>query len=70
LVVSDAADAPDWAADLAQSVQRWTGNQTHVVTISMRELRRLCRSGEPILAEWDRELVVIVGSRDVLKAAS
>lgn len=69
LVVSDAADLPDRGDELAESVRRWTGNQTHVIAISTRDLRRMRRAREPILAEWDRDLVVLVGSRDALKAS-
>lgn len=54
VVASDDADASDQAADLAANVQRWT----------MR------RSREAILAEWEHDLVVIIGSRDALRVAS
>lgn len=70
LVVSDTPDAADHSAELAQAVQRWTGNPTHVVTVSRKDLRRMRRAREPILAEWERYLVVIAGSRDALKCAS
>lgn len=70
LVVSDAVDASDQAAQLAAQVERWTGNATHVVTVGSKDLRRMRRAREAILAEWERDLVVIVGSRDALKVAS
>lgn len=69
LVVSDAEDASDRAADLAADLQRWTGNATHVVVVTSRDLRRMRRAREAILAEWERDLVVVVGGRDALKAA-
>ena len=70
LVVSDAVDAAERAAELAEQVERWTGNATHVVTVSSKDLRRMWRACEPILAEWKRDLVVITGSRDALRRAS
>lgn len=70
VVASDDADASDQAADLAANVQRWTGNATHVVTGASKDLRRMRRSREAILAEWEHDLVVIIGSRDALRVAS
>jgi predicted nucleotidyltransferase len=69
LVVSDAVDAAERAAELAGRIERWTGNPTHVVTVGSKDLRRMRRAREPILAAWDQDLVVIVGARDALKAA-
>jgi predicted nucleotidyltransferase len=69
LVVSDAGDAAERAAELAARIDRWTGNSTHVVTVGSKDLRRMRRAREPILAAWEHNLVVIVGGRDVLKAA-
>ena len=70
LILSDAADASERGAALAEQVQRWTGNVTHVVTVTPAELRRLKQAREPLLDEWSRDVVAIVGSRDALKATS
>lgn len=70
LLVADADDAADRASDLASRIERWTGNSTHVVTIGATDLRRMRRVREPILGEWQRDLVVVVGGREALKAAS
>ncbi len=70
LVVSDADDAADRASELASRIERWTGNSTHVVTVGATDLRRMRRTREPILREWERDLMVIVGGREALKAAS
>jgi predicted nucleotidyltransferase len=70
VVVSEATDAAERAADLAAQVERWTGNPTRVVTVSSKGLRRMRRARERILVEWERDLVVIEGSRDALKAAT
>ena len=40
-----------------------------MVTVGSKDLRRMRRAREPILAAWDQDLVVIVGRRDALKAA-
>ena len=69
LVVSDAVDAAERASELAGCIERWTGNSTHMVTVGSKDLRRMRRAREPILAAWDQDLVVIVGRRDALKAA-
>jgi predicted nucleotidyltransferase len=69
LVVSDAGDAAELAAELAARTEQWTGNTTHVVTVGSKDLRRMRRAREPILAAWEQDLVVIVGGRDALKAA-
>lgn len=67
LLVSDAPDAEARAAGLAQRLTSWTGNAAHVVTLSTRDLRRMRRFKEPVLDEWDRDLVVVTGDRMVLK---
>lgn len=69
LVVCDDAGATDWSADLAAAVQRWTGNNAHVVTLGTDDLRRLARAREPIVATWRLELEVVCGSVDTLAAA-
>jgi predicted nucleotidyltransferase len=70
LVVADDEHTVERAADLAGKIERWTGNVTHVVTVGAKDLRRMRRTREPILSEWERDLVVIAGGRDALKAAS
>ena len=70
VVLSDVANASERAAELAVHVERWTGNPTHVVTVGSQDLRRMRRARERVLAEWERDLVVVVGSRDALKAAT
>lgn len=70
LVISDSEDTVDRASDLAVRIEGWTGNATHVVTIGSKDLRRMRRRREPILGEWERDLLVVSGERDALKAAS
>jgi predicted nucleotidyltransferase len=70
VVVSDATGASEDAVKLAASVERWTGNSTHVITVAPKDLRRMRRAREVVIAEWERDLIVIAGSRDALRAAS
>lgn len=70
LVVSDAADASECAAELAANVQQWTGNAAHVITVGSKDLRRMRRAREAVVDEWARDLVVVAGSRDAVRAAS
>jgi predicted nucleotidyltransferase len=69
IVVSDAADAAEDSSELAANVERWTGNPAHVVTLAPKDLRRMRRAREPILAAWERDLVVIAGNRNALAVA-
>lgn len=62
LVVSNAKVLDDIAGVLAQRVHQWTGNDCHVVALNSRELRRAVKNGEPIVAEWYRELDLVLGS--------
>jgi predicted nucleotidyltransferase len=70
LVVSDASDASESAAELAARVERWTGNATHVASVGRKDLQRMRRAKEGILAEWQRDLVVVAGSREALGSAA
>jgi predicted nucleotidyltransferase len=69
VVVSDVANASEHAAELAELVERWTGNPTQVITVGSKDLRRMHRARERVLAEWERDLLVVVGTRGALKAA-
>jgi predicted nucleotidyltransferase len=70
LVVTDDRAGPEATGELAEQVERWTGNQCHVVTVSTADLKRLRRCKEAILSEWERDLVVIFGDRNVLQGAA
>jgi predicted nucleotidyltransferase len=66
LVVSDDPDLDDRVDDLAERIRRWTGNRAQVIGQTTKEIARLRRAKEPILSEWARDLVVIVGERTAL----
>ncbi|MGF1664133.1 MAG: nucleotidyltransferase domain-containing protein [Kineosporiaceae bacterium] len=61
-------DRDDIAPDLSTTVQRWTGNECHVVTVTPDDIDRMRRAAEPILTAWNEDLVVILGDRSVLTA--
>lgn len=54
---------------LGRRIEAWTGNTAQVIALSPGDLRRLRRAKEPILAVWERELVVISGDRGALKGS-
>jgi len=70
LVVADSRGLDDLADDLADSVRRWTGNDAQIVTKTSPELRELVRAREPLVSELDRDLIVLVGDRRLLRAAA
>jgi predicted nucleotidyltransferase len=66
LVRPDDIDADDqtWAEqrhDLAQSVERWTGNRAQVVELSNSELIKARRRKEPLMEELQADGVVLAG---------
>ncbi len=63
LVVSDDPELDDRVDDLAEQICRWTGNRAQVVGRTPKQIERLRRAKEPIVADWTRDLVVIVGDR-------
>lgn len=70
LVVSDAPSLGTLVEQLSDAIPVWTGNRAQVVGLGPADLRRLRRSKEPIVAQWDAELLVISGDRRALRAAS
>lgn len=66
LVVSDDPDLDERVDTLAEQIRRWTGNRAQVIGRSPKEIARLRRAKELILAEWTRDLVVIAGERSSL----
>jgi predicted nucleotidyltransferase len=65
-VAVDSDDVNEAAADLSTTVQRWTGNECHVVTVTLDDLDRMRRAAEPILTSWSKDLVVVLGDRSVV----
>lgn len=67
LLVSDAKDADERAGELAEQVRLWTGNDCHVVVLTTSDIRRMRRNKEPILGEWDRDLINVRGDANMLR---
>jgi predicted nucleotidyltransferase len=67
LVVSDDSDLELLTDELASQVRVWTGNAAQVVGLTSTDLRRLRRAKEPIVAGWERDLLVLCGDRSVLR---
>lgn len=61
------SDSDDIASELSTTVQRWTGNACHVVTVTVEDIERMHLAGEPILTSWSKDLVVVLGDPSVLK---
>ncbi len=70
LVVSDAPDLDEFTGALADAIRRWTGNDAQVIGRSASAVRRLVRTGEPIVSEWAQAMLVVRGSTRVLKSAA
>jgi predicted nucleotidyltransferase len=66
LVISDHESIED-VDGLRQRIEAWTGNTAQVIVLSAADLRRLRRAKEPIVARWDRDLVVVSGNRRALQ---
>ena len=70
LLVTRAKNADEQAGELSERVRAWTGNECHVMALTPADIRRMRRSKESILMEWDRDLEPIRGTCDVLKSLS
>lgn len=66
LVVADTLP-DDEPAVLAGLVQRWTGNECQVVTLSGAELCGVIRRREPVVEHWRNELIVVAGDRGMIE---
>lgn len=66
LFVSNDKGAEDFAMELSDLVQVWTGNECQVMALTDREVRRMKRAGEPLIDDWARDLDPVVGSLDSL----
>ena len=65
LVISDEVSVDD-VDRLRDRVEAWTGNTAQIIALTPRDIRRLRRAREPIVAVWDRDLVVVSGDRRAL----
>lgn len=70
LVVADDPDLDERVDALAAQIREWTGNRAQVIGRAPSAIARMRVANEPIIAEWDRDLVVIAGSRSAIRAAT
>lgn len=68
LVIGDGPNLDD-VDRLGRRIEAWTGNTAQVITLTPGDLHRLRRANEPILAVWERELLVISGDGQILKGS-
>ncbi len=67
LVVSESAELDNFRDLLADQIRSWTGNRAQVIALTSQDLWRLREVGESVVANWDRELVVISGDIRALR---
>ncbi len=59
------ADNPDWLAQVASlstAVPMWSGNRASVIDVSEAQIRQMIRRREPIVAELERDQLLLVGT--------
>jgi hypothetical protein len=58
------ADDPQWSGDvtaLGASIRSWSGNPASILDVTKRDVRSMLRRGEPIIADLERDQIVLVG---------
>lgn len=65
VVVRD-GDADELVDELADAVERWSGNRGHVQGLTVEEHTRLIAEALPLVAAWERDLQPIIGTRRML----
>lgn len=55
-------EGEDFTYQLAELIESWTGNVAQINAFRHADIRRHAQSGEPLLASWLREGVLIAGS--------
>lgn len=55
---------------LASRIERWTGNAAQVVAVGPDDVPRMRKTDEPIIRNWERNLVVLSGDRAILGSAA
>ncbi len=70
LLVADAQEVDEVAGELSERIRAWTGNDTHVLTLTLKDLIRMKSKNERILQEWQSDLLVIRGDKRVIEVGS
>lgn len=66
VVVIEDGPVDDLADELADVVERWTGNRGHVLSLTSAEHTRLLDDEPPLVTSWQRDLQPIIGTRRML----
>lgn len=66
VVVVEDGPAEDLADDLADAIERWTGNRGHVQSLTSAEHAQLLGEELPLVASWERDLQPVIGTRRTL----
>lgn len=70
LLVATGQSVDQLAGQLSERIQTWTGNETHVVALTLADIVRMKAKNERILHEWQRDLLVISGDKKVIEVGS
>lgn len=70
LVVTNSPNVDELVDELAERVPAWTGNEAHVITKDTDGLETLRRNKEPIIGQWERDLLVLVGDARILRESA
>ena len=63
VVVIEDGEVDELVDELADAVERWTGNRGHVQGLTVHEHARLIDEAVPLVDAWKRELQPIIGTR-------
>ena len=63
VVVIERGETDELVDELADAVERWTGNRGHVQGLTVEEHARLIDEALPLIDAWKRDLRPIIGTR-------
>lgn len=63
VIVTSQPARSELADELADAIERWTGNRGHIVVLSDDEARRLRAEERPIVDAWRTDLQMLIGDR-------
>ena len=63
IVVTGSSTGPALSEELAEAIERWTGNRGQVVLLTCDEVRVVREEDRPIVESWRRDLQMLIGDR-------
>ena len=66
VVVVEGEEVDGLVDELADAIERWSGNRGHVQGLTVEEHGRLIEEAPPLIAAWERDLQPIIGTRRTL----